>query len=42
MFGHYSETDDTATKIGYFIGDIIASFVSSFVIYILIIQFVRF
>jgi hypothetical protein len=42
MFGHYSESDDTATKIGYFIGDIIAGFVSSFVIYILIIQFVRF
>ena len=42
MFGHYSETDDTATKIGYVIGDAIGAFVSLFVLYILFVQFVRF
>jgi hypothetical protein len=42
MFGHYSETNDTATKIGYFIGDAIGAFVSLFVLYILFVQFVRF
>jgi hypothetical protein len=42
MFCHYSETDDTATKIGYVIGDAIGAFVSLFVLYILFVQFVRF
>ena len=42
MFGNYSETDDTATKAGYFIGNLIAGFVCLFVAYVLIVQFVRF
>jgi hypothetical protein len=42
MFSHYSETNDTATKIGYAIGDIIAWFVAIFVVGILVVQFGRF
>jgi hypothetical protein len=39
---NYSETDDTAKKIGYFIGDLSSGFICFFVAYILLVQFVRF
>jgi hypothetical protein len=42
MFSHYFASDDTATRIGYFIGDIVAAFVAVFVIGVLLVQFVRF
>lgn len=42
MFSHYSSSDDTATRIGYALGDIVAAFVAVFVIGVLLVQFVRF
>jgi hypothetical protein len=42
MFSHYFASDDTATRIGYFIGDVVAAFVAVFVIGVLLVQFVRF